>query len=780
MSSENAASDALTPGAQPTDDHAEVHTGHQSRAAAGLPAVLKSLQFMVREEGFLRGAKTWMAINQKNGFDCPGCAWPDPDNKRSPFEFCENGAKAIAEEATTKRVTPDFFAQHPVQSLLEQSDHWMTKQGRLTHPMIREAEADHYTPISWENAFLRIAAELNALDSPDRAVFYTSGRTSNEAAFLYQLLVRQFGTNNLPDCSNLCHESTSFGLLETIGIGKGTVTLHDLEDHADLIFLVGQNPGTNHPRMLASLQTAVRRGAKIISVNPLHEVGLEKFKHPQEPMSLLNGGTRLTDLFLPVKVNGDVALFKGMMKAMLEAETKSPGTVFDHAFIAEHTSGIEAFLEDLADENWETIVTESGLSEAQVREAAEYVLKSERVIVCWAMGITQHKNGIANVQEILNFLLLRGNLGKPGAGACPVRGHSNVQGDRTMGIWERMPDAFLDRLGAEFGFDPPREHGFPVTDAITALHEGNANVFFAMGGNLLSAAPDTEYTAKAMSRANLTVYVSTKLNRGHLITGKTALILPCLGRTEVDRQKGGEQFVSVEDSMGVVHGSRGGLKPASDTLLSEPAIVCRLANAVLGAKSRVDWNALEENYDLIRDHIERVIPGFENYNERVKRPGGFYLPNPAKERVFKTRTGKAIFTVHPIPRHTLAPGQFLMMTLRSHDQYNTTIYGLDDRYRGVYGGRHIVFLNPQDIEKAGLTSDSLVDLISISEDGERIARNFRVVPYDLPVGCAGTYYPETNVLVSIKSVADGSKCPASKSVLIRLVPAASLIESRTP
>lgn len=755
-------------GAQPTDDHENVRVGHHSRVAAGMTAIVKSLDFMVREEGVLRGTKTWLTINQKKGFDCPGCAWPDPDDKRSPFEFCENGAKAVAEEATTKRVTPEFFAQHSISELRKESDHWLTKQGRITHPMVLEEGAIHYTPISWEAAFALIAEELNALSDPNRAVFYTSGRTSNEAAFLYQLFVRQFGTNNLPDCSNMCHESTSLGLAKVIGIGKGTVTLHDIEEHADLLILAGQNPGTNHPRMLTSLQKAKRRGAKIIAINPLHEVGLETFKHPQEPLSMLGKGTQITDLFLPVRVNGDVALFKGMMKAMLEAEMLNPGTVFDHDFIEAHTSGIDAFLLNLRAESWTLIVEESSISEAQIREAAAMVMASKSVIVCWAMGLTQHKNSVANVQEVINFLLLRGNIGKPGAGACPVRGHSNVQGDRTMGIWEQMPDEFLDKLGREFAFEPPREHGFAVTEAVEAMHSGRASVFFAMGGNLLSAVSDTEFAGKAFQNCDLTVYVSTKLNRAHLITGKRALILPCLGRTETDLQKSGEQFVTVEDSMGVVHASRGGLSPASEFLLSESALLCRLAKATLGAKSTVDWSALEENYDKIRDHIENVIEGFEAFNERVKRPGGFYLPNDAKERNFKTKTGKALFTVHPITPHNLKPGEFLLTSIRSHDQYNTTIYGLDDRYRGVYGGRHVVFLNPEDLREAGLAEGAVVDLTSISEDGERVAKNYRVIPYDIPRHCAAMYYPEANVLISIKAVADISKCPASKSVIVRI------------
>ncbi|HEX8556946.1 MAG TPA: FdhF/YdeP family oxidoreductase [Pyrinomonadaceae bacterium] len=739
--------------------------------SGGLAAVWSATKHIVAEAGVLRGVRTLLKVNQKHGFDCPGCAWPDPDGRRSRAEFCENGAKAVAEEATTRRVTPDFFREWSVADLSRQSDHWLGKQGRVTHPVVLRPGATHYEPVSWDEAFELVAGELNALASPDEAAFYTSGRTSNEAAFLYQLFVRQFGTNNLPDCSNMCHESSGRALTETIGVGKGTVTLDDFRK-ADCVFVIGQNPGTNHPRMLTTLREAKLRGCKIVHVNPLPEAGLARFKHPQHPGDLLGGGTELSDLFLQVRVNGDVALLKGLMKEVLEEERRRPGEVLDRRFVEEKTHGFDEFARALGEVSWDELVEQSGVSREQMREAARVYVASERTIVCWAMGLTQHKNAVANIQEIVNLLLLRGNLGRPGAGACPVRGHSNVQGDRTMGIWERPADSFLDALAREFDFEPPRRHGLDTVESIKAMYERKVKVFFALGGNFLSATPDTEFTARALAACRLTAHVSTKLNRSHLVTGEQALILPCLGRTERDAQASGEQFVSVENSMGVVHASRGSLEPASEHLLSEPAIVARLAGATLGARSRVEWGRLVEDYDRVRDLTARVIPGFEDYNRRVREPGGFYLPNLAREGVFQTSTGRANFTVHGLPRIELAPGQLLMMTVRSHDQFNTTIYGLDDRYRGVSGERRVVFLNPEDVEERGLTAGQVVDLFSHFEGEERAARRFLVVPYPVPRGCAATYFPETNVLVPVRSVADKSNTPASKSVVITVRPAA--------
>jgi molybdopterin-dependent oxidoreductase alpha subunit len=758
--------------AQPPEEFTGGGFEGASDTSGGLAAVWSSLKHIAREAGLVRGTRTLLKVNQKDGFDCPGCAWPDPDGERAHAEFCENGAKAVAEEATTRRVGPDFFREWSVADLSQKSDFWLGKQGRLTHPVVLRRGATHYEEIDWDEAFKLIAGELNALDSPDEAAFYTSGRTSNEAAFLYQLFVRQFGTNNLPDCSNMCHESSGRALTETIGVGKGTVTLQDF-DLADLIIVIGQNPGTNHPRMLSTLRAAKRRGCKIVHVNPLPEAGLARFKHPQHPADLLGGGTELTDLFLQVRVNGDVALLKGLMKGVLEEETRSPGEVLNRKFIEEKTHGFEEFARALDGAGWDELIEQSGVTREQMKEAAQIYVKSERVIVCWAMGLTQHKNAVANIQEIVNLLLLRGNMGRPGAGACPVRGHSNVQGDRTMGIWERPADTFLDALAREFDFEPPRRHGLDTVETIKAMHERKVKIFFALGGNFLSATPDTELTAEALRRSRLTAHVSTKLNRSHLVTGEQALILPCLGRTERDRQRSGEQFVSVENSMGVVHSSRGSLEPASPELLSEPVIVARLARETLGKRSALDWGWLVEDYDRVRDLIERVIPGFENYNARVREPGGFYLPNLAREGVFKTSTDRANFTVHELPRHDLAPGQLLMMTVRSHDQFNTTIYGLDDRYRGVHNERRVVFLNPEDIAEQNLSAGQVVDLHSHFEGEERTARRFLVVPYPVPRRCAATYFPEANVLVPLRSVADKSNTPASKSVRITVRPSSA-------
>ncbi|HEX5832653.1 MAG TPA: FdhF/YdeP family oxidoreductase [Pyrinomonadaceae bacterium] len=732
----------------------------KSKAAGGVPAIIETLKVISAETGLLRGARTLLKVNQMGGVDCPGCAWPEPDRERSHFEFCENGAKHIADEATTKRVTPEFFQQWSLADLALQSDQWLGAQGRITHPMLLRRGGTHYEPVSWDSAFELLAAELNSLNYPDQAIFYTSGRTSNEAAFLYQLFVRQFGTNNLPDCSNMCHESSGTALNETIGVGKGTVTLEDF-DRAEAIFVIGQNPGTNHPRMLSALQQAKRNGCKLVHINPLPEVGMTRFKHPQQILGLFGAGTELADLFLQVRINGDVALLKGIMKAVLARDA------VDREFIETYTTGFDDFRDALQRVGWDEIVAQAGVAQDLIEKAAEIFVKSERTIFCWAMGLTQHRNAVANIQEIVNLMLLRGQIGKPGAGLCPVRGHSNVQGDRTVGIWERPTAGFLDRLGEEFNFEPPRTHGFDTVKAIQAMHDGQAKVFFALGGNFLSATPDTEFTSAALRRCRLTAHVSTKLNRSHLTAGDRALILPCLGRTEVDAQASGPQFVTTENSMGVVQMSHGSLEPASSELLSEPQIVARLARATFEHRTTVAWEELAANYDLIRDSIERVLPGFENYNARVREPGGFYLPNAARERVFKTLSGKAEFTVHPLPEHRLEPGQFLMMTIRSHDQFNTSVYSENDRYRGI-SNRRVVFLNPQDIEHAGLQPQQTVDIVSHFGGEERVAPKFTVVPYDIPRGCAATYFPEANVLVPVGSVAERSNTPASKSVVISI------------
>lgn len=750
------------------EKHLTVHGAE--KVAGGIPAIYQTMKFGLTRMGAGRTLKTLSLINQKNGFDCPSCAWPDPDDHRSFAEFCENGAKAVASEATTARVTPDFFAKYSITELASKSDHWFDRQGRLTHPVILRPDATHYEPLEWNEAFRLIAENLNALSTPNAAAFYTSGRTSNEAAFLYQLFARLFGTNNLPDCSNMCHESTSIGLRDSTGLGKGSVKLEDFEK-ADSIFIIGQNPGTNHPRMLTTLEQASKNGCEIVSINPLPEAGLTRFQHPQHPLDILSGGTAIAKLHLPVRINGDVAVLKGMMKAMLEADARTEKTFLDHLFIEENTEGFAEFAADIAATSWEEIIEHSGVSRETIDAAAEIALRSERMIICWAMGLTQHKNGVANVQTVANFAFLRGQIGRPGAGLCPVRGHSNVQGDRTMGIWERMPDSFLDALGREFKFSPPREHGFDAVHTAEAMHDGRVKVFFGLGGNFLSAMSDTEFIAEGMRRCDLTVHVSTKLNRGHLITGKTGIILPCLGRTERDVRGGPqrtEQFVTVEDSMGVVHSSRGALEPASPHLLSETAIVCRLAAATLGDKSKVRWEAMENDYDRIRNAVSAVIPGFHDYNRRVREPGGFYLPNGPRDGKFTSANGKAQFKIHPIPRHDLAPGQLLLMTIRSHDQFNTTIYGLDDRYRGIHGGRRIIFLNETDMRERNLIANQKVDITSHFKGETRTVEAFTVVPYPIPPHCAAGYYPEMNPLVPLRHAADGSNQPASKSVVITL------------
>jgi molybdopterin-dependent oxidoreductase alpha subunit len=739
-------------------------------AAGGMASVTTALHHVVGQAGLVRGARVLLRMNQTSGFDCPGCAWPEPDDHRALAEFCENGAKAVAEEATSLRIGPEFFAQYSVAELSRESDYWLGKRGRLTRPMVLEPGDTHYRPIGWQAAFDRIGQHLGALASPDEALFYTSGRTSNEAAFLYQLFVREFGTNNLPDCSNMCHESSGSALTRTVGVGKGTVSLDDF-GQAQVIVVIGQNPGTNHPRMLGALQSAKRAGARILSINPLPEAGLIAFAHPQEPLALLLGGTPLTDLFLQVRINGDVALLQGLGKAVLEEEARRPGSAVDRAFIDSRTEGYAAYRDRLVRVPWQDLVAGSGISEARIREAARFLIESERIIFCWAMGLTQHENAVDNVREIVNLQLLRGAIGKPGAGLCPVRGHSNVQGDRTMGIYEKPSAAFLDALDAATGIQSPRRHGLDTVEAIHALADGRARVFVAMGGNFLSATPDTEYTARALRNAELTAHVSTKLNRSHLVAGKTALILPCLGRTERDLQASGLQFVTTENSMSVVQMSRGRLQPASDQLLSEPRIVARLAEATLGARSKLAWSWLCDDYDRIRELIGRVVAGAENYNARVREPGGFYLPNAAREGRFATDSGRAQFSVHELPRHELEPGQLLMMTIRTHDQYNTTIYGLADRYRGLSQARRVILMNPDDLSERGLRADQRVDVTSHFRGQTRTARQFVAVPYDIPRGCAASYFPEANVLVPLDQVARISNTPASKSVVISVTAA---------
>ncbi len=737
------------------------------KKAAGMPAVTSSLwhmnKYMHKGEAF----KLSLKINQKDGFDCPGCAWPDPDDDRSSLgEYCENGIKAIAEEATKKSLRADFFAKHSIEELSAWTDFELGKTGRLTEPMVLREGGTHYEPISWEDAFSLLGSKLKALPSPDDAIFYTSGRTSNEAAYLYQLFVRAFGTNNLPDCSNMCHESSGVGLSETLGIGKGSVTLEDIHN-SDLLIIMGQNPGTNHPRMLTAVEKCKKNGGKVISVNPLPEAGLMNFINPQSPGKMLTGGTDLTDLFLPVKINGDVAFLKAVMLLLLQREEQNPGSVFDLEFIKEYCSDYEEFLSQLKQTNLDECLHDSGLNRKQVEQAAQMIIERPNMIICWAMGLTQHENGVDNIKEVVNLLLLRGSIGKPGAGTCPVRGHSNVQGDRTMGIWEAPKDDFLDNLDKEHGIKSPREHGLAVVPAIEVMKKEPGKVFFAMGGNFISATPDTHYTAQALQNCELTVHVSTKLNRSHLIHGKQALIFPCLGRTDIDMQPGGEQFVSCENSMGVVQMSKGVISPPSNKLKSEVRIVADLALASL-ENTNVDWKGFADDYDKIRDSISRVIPGFEDYNARVRKPGGFYLPNGVKERKFDTSTGKAIFTPVQLPKRTVAPDELVMMTVRSHDQYNTTIYGLDDRYRGIENERRVVMMNKHDIVARGLKGGDIVDLSSTFNGITRTVKKFVVVEYPIPPGNAATYFPETNPLVPIDSYARKSHTPSSKWINIQV------------
>ncbi|MFK4837755.1 FdhF/YdeP family oxidoreductase [Microbacterium sp. ZW T2_14] len=841
-------------------DETRVRATGPKKVAVGVPAVLHALQIANDQMGVARSVQTLLRVNQKDGFDCPGCAWPEED-KRHIAEFCENGAKAVAEEATLRRVGADFFAAHSLDELRGHDDWWLGQQGRLTHPMVLEEGDTHYRPISWDDALALVADELRSLDDPDEAVFYTSGRTSNEAAFLYQLLVRGLGTNNLPDCSNMCHESSGSALTETIGIGKGTVSIDDIHE-ADLLIVAGQNPGTNHPRMLSALEKAKQRGATIIAVNPLPEAGLMRFENPQTVRGVAFGGTKLADQFLQIRLGGDQALFQAIGKHLLEAE-ETDGGVLDHEFLAAHTSGFEAYRQAMADASWRDLVTATGLPEKSLRRVAETVRTSQATIVCWAMGLTQHKHSVPTLRDVVNVLLLQGNIGRPGAGVCPVRGHSNVQGDRTVGIYEKPSAAFLDALDTEFGFAAPREHGFDTVGAIRAMRDGRVRFFMSMGGNFVSATPDTAVVEAGMSRVGLTVHVSTKLNRSHVVTGRRALILPTLGRTDRDRRGGREQRVTVEDSMGAVHASRGRLAPPSEELLSEVAIIARLSALVFGpaeafspeSSSRAeempraedgfaasapplltsppliardaathagdatrgadathgdaarhdrgyperspreearsdgpdpaglrhpanvphaDWAALEADYARIRAHIARVIPGFDDYEERIDKGRTLHLPNgPRDARRFATADGRAQFTVNPLEYPRIPRGRLLLQTLRSHDQYNTTIYGKDDRYRGIHGGRRVVLVNARDIGQLGFAENDIVDLVSEwrSPEGtlqERRAEEFRIVAYRTPRGNAAAYYPETNVLVPLDSVADVSGTPTSKSVVVRL------------
>ncbi len=764
-------------------------------AAAGPSAVLSSFAYAMKTSGLRRGLHVFLNVNQEQGFDCPGCAWPDPAAARATFEFCENGARAVAHEADSRKADAAFFARCSVDELRGQSDHWLEQQGRLTEPLVKRPGATHYTPITWDDAFALIGTTLKSLPKPDEAVFYTSGRTSNEAAFLYQMFTRAYGTNNLPDCSNMCHESSGRGLSTTIGIGKGTVQLDDFAA-ADCIFVIGQNPGTNHPRMLSTLREATARGCAVVAVNPLRERGLESFAHPQHGLGAVGVGSKIATHWAQVKINGDVALLKGIMKVVVD-EDRRRGGVLDRRFLAEHTVGLEAFLKALDAVPWSCIVEQSGIDQGSIEALGRLYAKSERVIACWAMGITQHENGVDNVREIVNLLLLRGNLGRPGAGVCPVRGHSNVQGDRSMGIVETPSEEFLAALDRATGITSPRTHGLDVVHAIEALEQRKASVFVGLGGNLVGAAPDTPRVDAALRGAKLTVQIATKLNRTHLACGEHALLLPCLGRTEVDvpvvpsgagtppqgRSGPGPQRVTVENSMGVVQASVGKLPPASTSLRSEVGIVCGIAAATVGDLPRVSWSALAADHDRVRDLIADVVPGYAGLNERLQRePAGFVLQNSARERSWNTASGKAELTVVEVPRWRLQPGELLLMTIRSHDQFNTTIYEENDRYRGIYGRRDIVFVNADDLAERGLSNGDRVDVVGsaapVAGNGPRVVRNFAVVAYDIPRGCVAGYFPELNPLVPLESWARESHTPTSKSVVVTLVQPTALAPTR--
>ena len=759
-------------------DLTNLHVTDPPDTAAGRIAIESALKQVYGKAGVIRGTRGLLHLNQKGGIDCQSCAWPDPEH-RTLNEYCESGAKALADEAMTATIGSDFFHEHSVGDLLEHDDRWLNAQGRLAEPVVLREGSDHYEPISWEDAFRLIADELNSLDSPDEAIFYTSGRTSNEAAFLFQLFVRQFGTNNMPDCSNMCHESTSVALAESIGQGKATIRLEDLET-TDLVIVIGQNPGTNSPRMLSSLRAAKLHGAKMIAINPLAEVGLMNFvdpnpQHYSNPLSypiamLTDKPVHLADIHLPIRIGGDSAVLKGVMKVLIEREREKPGSVLDREFIEKNTSGYDEFIESLDAVGWDDIVKYSGLTRDEIADAAEMIIAAPTMVTCWAMGVTQHREAVAAIKDIVNLHLLRGQIGKPRAGLCPVRGHSNVQGDRTMGIWEKMNPEFRENLEKEFGFKTPEKDGYDTVESIAAMHDGKAHVFFAMGGNFLVASPDTDTVAAGLKNCSLTVNVLTKLNRTALTHGRQSLILPCLGRSEVDVQASGEQFVSTESTMLNVQSSKGIYEPISEQLRSEPWIIAQMAMATLGKRTTVDWNAMAANYDNIRDAISRVVSGCENYNERVRVPGGFYLPNPPREGKFPNSARKALFNAAPLEKIDIEPGQLLMTTIRSHDQFNTTIYGLSDRYRGVEGNRRVIFMNPKNMAELGLTTGQVVNITSHFEDRERHAEGFVVVPYRIPLDCIATYFPEGNALVPLTSFARFSRTPTSKCVVISIQP----------
>ncbi len=750
-----------------TTDFSELKVTEPSNYAAGIKAVKVALDHAFKEMGVAKSFKGLAKMNQKEGFDCPGCAWPDPEKPSKVAEYCENGAKALAEEATNEKVDRDFFAKYSVEEISQWTDYKIGKSGRVTAPMILRPGKVHYEPIGWTEAYQEIAKHLKDLDHPDQAIFYTSGRSSNEAAFLYGVFIRAFGTHNMPDCSNMCHESSGVALGETLGIGKGSVKLEDF-DKAEVVLVMGQNPGTNHPRMLSALQKCKENGGKVISVNPLEEAGLIRFKNPQEVKGVIQGGEAIADIHLQVKINKDIAVIKYILKR-LAALDKLTGDVFDHEFIEKYTDGYASLLDHLEKFDEELLLIQSGVEVSKLDQVVDLLAKKDKIIICWAMGLTQHKNGVENIKECVNLLLLKGSLGKEGAGTCPVRGHSNVQGDRTVGIVHHASPAFNEALKQEFGFEAPIKNGYDVVEGIQAMHEGKAKVFMALGGNFVSAASDTAYTAEALQQCDLTVNVSTKLNRNHTVAGKTSIILPTLGRSEFDQKDGKQRFFTVENSMGIVHRSKGLLKPASDNLKSEPEIIGGIADAYFEGNHPVDWKAYGENYEMIRASLENVLTEFKGIEQKSKG-AGFYLENNVRNLDFsKLPKGKAQFSNNELPKHDLVEDEFMLMTMRSHDQFNTTIYGMNDRYRGVYNERRIIFINQKDIEKFNFKPFEIVDLVSNYDGIERKAINFKLIPYNIPQGDLGAYFPETNILVPINHFADKSQTPISKSVVVKIL-----------
>ncbi|MFJ4208396.1 FdhF/YdeP family oxidoreductase [Paenarthrobacter sp. NPDC089675] len=751
------------------EDDLQIHP--PKRAAAGIKAVTVALERGYSQAGVARTVRSMLRVNQHDGFDCPGCAWPESiTGRRKPAEFCENGAKAIAEESTTRTVDAAFWAGHSIADLEEKTEYWLGSQGRLSDPVVIRPGDTHYSPITWTEAFKMIGEHINA-STPDRCVFYTSGRTANETAFMYQLFARSVGTNNLPDCSNMCHESSGSALNPTIGIGKGTVSLEDIHQ-SELVFVVGQNPGTNHPRMLSALRDCKNNGGKVVAVNPLPEAGLLNFKDPQSLNGVIGGGTTIADEFLQIRVGGDLALFQALGHLLLEEQKRHPGTVVDKSFIGKQTEGFEAYAAARSVLDWDETERATGLSREEITTVAEMMVKSKATIICWALGLTQQPHSVNTLKEIVNLLLLQGNFGKPGAGACPVRGHSNVQGDRTMGIWEKPKEPFLAALDTEFGFSMPREHGYDSVETQHALEKGEVDVFVSMGGNFAAAGSDTVALEEGLKNAGLTVHISTKPNRAHVVHGKTSLILPTLGRTDTDdKHPKGKQFLSVEDSMSVIHKTQGRLTPVSEHLLAEPVIVARMAQATLGDDHVVDWRAMAEDYDVVRDHISRVIPGFEDFNMRVRTKNGFVLPNPPRDtRTFATDIGKARFTVSPLEYLEPPAGHLILQTMRSHDQYNTTFYGLDDRYRGISEARRVILVHEEDLAELGFRDRDLVDVISTFAGSERRANKFRLVAYPTAKGSAAAYFPEANALVHRELVARESNTPGYKAMTVRFIP----------